>query len=576
MECRVRALPLLLFLFVRPPWRSAHASLSLTPGVVHHFLDFDGIASSTNVSVVLGAPVKLDAPAVVPQYPWESMLHFYTSAVTVPPSLSPTGRGLFVLYYSCLGRDAMYLCVANSSDGVVWAKPLLPFFPWTDGTPTNRVFRTNDTVSWPGSVTVDAAPGVPAAEAFKLSYEGAGGERLLYVATSPDGYAWSRRAPEEPVIAVRLFSDTQTAVLWDAARGEHVAFGRRDADVPGAGADAGCEGNYPSLRRVLRAASASGATGEYSAPTEVLSPGAPDAFACLDIYNPAPTLLRDGTVLLFPSSFRHFSTNETSPPGAGGNASARVNDGVLDIRLAASRDGANYSFVSRDAFLARGVGYRDPATGAFSLADSDRDAGFVFATAGGVLDPDDLAPRPAAPPLRFAVPSARVALLYWGTQRTHTGSSDTPGVFQGVLRAALRREGFAGLRSPPTLDGYGAAELATVPLAVPSPRDACPSPRHELWLLLNVQASVAGGVRVALLAPAAASAPLPGRALADAAPFVGDAVRAPATWRDEGGGLVRDLAPFAGSQVVVQVELLHATLWAWEVQCVPPAAAVGG
>jgi hypothetical protein len=108
-----------------------------------------------------------------------------------------------------------------------------------------------------------------------------------------------------------------------------------------------------------------------------------------------------------------------------------------------------------------------------------------------------------------------------------------------------------------------------VPLLVPQPQAACGSASAQLWLLLNVQTSVAGGAAVALLAPGSL-APLPGRGPADALPFYGDSVRAPASWAPAaaGGDPVRDLAPFAGTQVVLSVSLVHAHLFAWELQCV--------
>lgn len=569
------------------------AGLSLAVDEVHLFVDADGLdaAGQFNTSFALGAVTKdyNAGVAITNEHPWEATLHFYTSCITIPPSLSPTGRGSFALYYSCTHANAssMNVCYANSTDGLTWTKPLLSQFPWTDGSPTNIVFEVNtsSTGSWPGSVLLDTAPGVPAGERFKLSYEGEGGNRTMYVATSADGVVWARRSPEVPVIGVRLFSDTQTAVVWDAPRGVYAAFGRRDADL-GPNASVGCDGASSSLRRVVLATSAASAMGGYGAPVEVLGPGAPDAFSCLDVYNPAPIQVAGSpTLLLLPASYRHLPTAQASatypagyPPPQSGLTS---NDGLLDVRVAASRDGQRFAWVSRDVFLPRGTGYRhalargDPRSGAFSALDSDLDAGFVFATAGGLLDADALAPPPTPPsaPFPYRVPSKRVGLLYWGGQRTHGG--DAGGGFQGVLRASVRREGFAAIRSPPA-DPLGRAAFRTLPLTVPAPAAACPGlAGAQLWLLLNAQASVAGGVTVALLAPGSL-APLPGYEPQSAVAFVGDAVRAPAAWAPGGNAsspaLSRDLAPLAGTAVVVQVGLTHAQLWAWQVQCVAPPA----
>ncbi len=141
----------------------------------------------------------------------------------------------------------------------------------------------------------------------------------------------------------------------------------------------------------------------------------------------------------------------------------------------------------------------------------------------------------------------------------------------------MRREGFAGLRTG-LGDPVGAGAFTTIPLMVPHPEAVCPPPttanattqsqQQQLWLLLNVQTSAAGGASVALLTPGTLT-PLPGRGHGDALPFVGDTVRAPVGWAGVGGGgTVRDLAPFAGTQVVLSVTLVHAHLFAWELQCV--------
>lgn len=555
----------------------AHHALTLDVGDVHIFVDADGLdpAGTANVSIALGAVTKAYQVAVTSELPWEEVLHFYTSMVTVPSSVSVTGTGQFYLYYSCTYKGAlsMNLCFANSTDGVRWTKPLLPTFPWTDGSPTNIVFQVNTSSpgSWPGSVLLDCRPGVQPVERFKLTYEGEAMTRVMYVATSPDGLTWARRDPEVPVINVRLFSDTQTAIVWSPTRGTYTAYGRKDAAIAN-NATVGCAGNYPSLRRVMMSVSNDSALGNYSEPVQVLGPGFPDAFSCLDVYNPAP-VQHGSTTLLLPSSFRHYATAESSHSSYS-NDNFTSNDGVLDVRLAVSRDGASFSFVSRDAFLPRGVGYRDPTTGAFTAGDSDLDAGFVFATAGGLVDTDVLQLPALHSPFPFPLPSKRVGLLYWGGQRTHGGES--AGAFQGVLRADMRREGYAALRSPPD-DPVGAGSFRTLPLVVPSASTACSGqPGAQLWLLLNAQTSVAGQVTLALLQPGTLE-PIPGYSPTMSVPFYGDSVRTPAGWAPGGNGtsplLSRDLAPLAGQSVVVLVSLTHAQVFAWVLQCVQVAAA---
>ena len=129
--------------------------------------------------------------------------------------------------------------------------------------------------------------------------------------------------------------------------------------------------------------------------------------------------------------------------------------------------------------------------------------------------------------------------------------------------AALRREGWAGVRSLPG-DPAGSGAFTTQALTVPHPGQACGAPSAQLWLLLNARTAVAGLVSVALLA-ADGRTPLPG--FATPVPFTGDAVRVPAGWGAD-GNITHDLSALAGASIVVRVDLVHAELFAWEVQCV--------
>ena len=185
------------------------------------------------------------------------------------------------------------------------------------------------------------------------------------------------------------------------------------------------------------------------------------------------------------------------------------------------------------------------------------------------MDPDSLSPRPPSP-FPYTVPSAQVGLLYWGAQRTHGGHGTSPG-FQGVLRATLRREGFASASSP-LGDPLGSAAFRTTPIVVPQPAVACGASDSSLWLLLNVRTGVAGSVAVTFLDPDT-QLPLPGFDIP--LPFTGNAVRAPVGWatvNDPENPVAHDIGPLAGQAVVVNVALVHADLYAWEVQCVPASA----
>jgi hypothetical protein len=188
-----------------------------------------------------------------------------------------------------------------------------------------------------------------------------------------------------------------------------------------------------------------------------------------------------------------------------------------------------------------------------------------------VLGPDGKrVPAPPPPKSHTPLPAASDSQPATGLlasvdllQVSH-GGSVTHGA-QGVLRATLRREGWASARSPAS-DAVGAAAFQSVPLAVPSAASACGAPGAQLWLLLNVRTAAAGRVAVTLLASDART-PLPG--FDSPSPFTGNAIRVPAGWTQGGAGNISsDISALAGSSVVVRVELVHAELFAWEVQCV--------
>ena len=55
-------------------------------------------------------------------------------------------------------------------------------------------------------------------------------------------------------------------------------------------------------------------------------------------------------------------------------------------------------------------------------------------------------------------------------------------------------------------------------------------------------------------------------------PFTGNAVRTPVGWARGGGAagnnVTNDISALGGTSVVVRADLVHAELFAWEVQCV--------
>jgi hypothetical protein len=357
------------------------------------------------------------------------------------------------------------------------------------------------------------------------------------------------------------FSDTAVSVVYDAATDAYVAFGRLDRAVQSS--TDGCAGANDVFRWLQRSrkecggagcSAVAGAGGNWSVPIVVLAPGAPDARDCLDNYNPAALVRPDaGTgslFLLMPAAIRHMPLADSGAP----DVRAGANDGWMDVRLATSRDGAAFAFPSRDAFLRRGIGARDAASGLYNASGSDPDAGFVFATNGGLLDADEAA---AVAP---TAPSPWVSVLYWGSQTTHAGGGAYlarywPGARTGVFRARMRREGWVGLATLPDAPA-GAGAATTVALSLPRGT-------ARLFLRFNAAVDAAGALSVALL-DAASGAPLPGFGHGECAVLRGNGVRQ--LLECAGAAPGGDLAPLAarGAPVAIDMLLTHATVYAWE------------
>jgi len=121
---------------------------------VHLFVDNQYLENISSLEFQNGLIEKdTDHPIVYPEYPWENAVHFFTSLVQVPPNLSVTGKPMYLIYYSCTDKNMIItqndvpICIANSTDGVKWEKPLLWYYPYTaNGTqppqPSNIVFVT--------------------------------------------------------------------------------------------------------------------------------------------------------------------------------------------------------------------------------------------------------------------------------------------------------------------------------------------------------------------------------------------------------------------------------------------------
>jgi hypothetical protein len=605
---------------------AAASSASASPWVIgrpHLLFDQDGLANvSDTLFTRLGTPTKDRSwTAVVPDRPWDAAVQFYTALVRLPDGFaSGAGSGVrYHLYYPCsegsLATSDIYACLSVSLDGETFSKPDLDVFPYTlangSTVPTNRVLQTGfaDKAPTPhcqiGNVLITSRPGqLPgvgeqaretdsasdAAFTMVVLYEAQVTDRWQLAAVSSDGVHFET-SPNASLVRnlPSYFADSQSAVLeMDAdvgpinstsgvrVGGDFVAYGRLDTFT-----GPGCADSTGTFRRSQTASSAAAnasdarALGPYGpASQSLVTLWGLDPGSCLDVYNPAP-LQVPGGVLAMPSMFWHFTHSQSRVPGAGAG-----NDGVMDIRLLTSRDARNFTPVSRQPFLSRGAGHYDPNSGVFNGTGSDRDAGFIFLTLGGLIDPSAAAQEtntlPERPPGQRMwqledsgvadTLSAHVYLLHWASQTTHDGGgfllyAQSPMAFTGIVRARLRREGFASLSTKRDVDAQSGSATTTA-RQLPVPATACGSANASLQLRLNYAAEVGGNVTVAVLDSSGRA--LPGFSSADSTPLRGNEVRGVASW---GTPPMSDLSSLAGQDVALHVTLSNAQLYAWVLVC---------
>ena len=549
-----RIVVLILFLI------SEGESIRLESGV-HLFVDNQYIDELTSLEFQNGLVQKdLANPIVHPEYPWESAVHFYTSFIQVPSSLSLTGQPTYMIYYACapsyavLFNYSVSVCVATSTNGINWTKPLLSYYPYTaNGTEppqnTNIVFQTSIN-EFLGSVFIDTKQGIPRVEIFKMTYENS--SRYVYIATSPDGLKWT--AGSGPANPVATLSDTQTSMFYSNENGgQYVLYGRHDAGI--ANSTQQCPGAGLDFRHVMVTVSSNGSYGPWTKPIEAFPLGPPDPIQCFDSYNPAALYYHD-VYLLFPSGMLHWALKESGAP----IPRAGANDGVMDIRLSYSRTALGpYQFVSRDSFISRGIGTIDPISKLVNGTGSDRDAGFVFASSNGLLDPDFVKTFNNDD----SNPSHWIYHLYWGSQTTHAGGGAFlprywPHAYSGIFKAKLRREGYIALSTLATDPvGFGSfrTEILSLPQAIPN---------KELHLKLNAQIATAGSLNVQF-EDGNTKDPIRGFTFKDFKTLHGNYIRQLVEFIREDNTTFSDLTPLANYErgVRIHIQMTHTKLYSW-------------
>eukprot|EP01043_Picozoa_sp_COSAG02_P043785 COSAG02_NODE_3846_length_6153_cov_1.953089_5_plen_436_part_00 len=284
--------------------------------------------------------LRVQQPAVGPvvlgaDKPWESF------GIGAYNHVMKFGRRDYRMYYSCFeyadvrnatldghhcprGTDGCVytrLCLARSEDGVSWHKPDLGLTPY----PSNILLFCNGV-----SVFEDLNPLATPEGRFKLLC-GAPLNKAIFA--SPDGLNWTKIGTEN----MHHTDDTQDTGWFDPVIGKYVIYVRRDLPIVGRN----CSGKYnPDIntcRLIGRCETTDLSDWEQGNPggcPAVFGPDSEDPPG-IDLYT-SGFVPYEGVQLFFPAAMWTFG-----PEYPWGFA----NDGLLDVRFAASRDGKTIRYV---------------------------------------------------------------------------------------------------------------------------------------------------------------------------------------------------------------------------------------
>lgn len=441
-------------------------------------------------------------PVLVADQPWEWEVGTYGNL------LFEDGR--YRMWYGVRGKAGQQgsLCYAESKDGLQWHKPRLGLHD-RDGSKANNVVYPKVIE---GSVFHD--PSAPDAERYKLiSMEGSAryqgrvirspeieqvvkelekkgispadiyGKELRLLgevvgAVSPDGLRWTR--VPEPLF--NKFCDTQNVVVYDEGLKKYVGYWRT---------------GYGGRRSIAR--SETDDFRRWPQPTVVLHPDAQDSPSD-DYYTNAYCRYPYGKIhLMFPAIYR------------------RTHD-LVDIQLAVSRDGLNWTWPERQAIVPLG-------------GEGSGETGSLYANPG-----------------LFPLGDNKWGLLYWSSDERHNESyyyPEDPNVRPGgKFRWAIwKRDRLVGLEAK----SKGQVTLN---------KRWCQGTR----MLLNYQTARNGSIRAELIEPTlwppAHVEPVKGFSFADCEPLRGDNLAGEVRWQGSA-----DLSRFKGRTVCIRFELNQAKLF---------------
>jgi hypothetical protein len=388
------------------------------------------------------------------------------------------------------------VCYAESTDGVTFVKPELGLFE-VRGSKKNNVVIPG--VIGGSSVWID--PHAPPEHRYKTQAKVYPSGRF-HMHSSPDGVHWTLYAeipPQGP-------HDTQTIIFWDEPSQRYLFYGRHRAITP----------EIDILCRSVRRA-------ELTDLTKIENTGlaiwpdqldrakheAPAGQTPVDYYGATvfPYSETEGLYIMLAQAFWHWQPTDAE--------TGTLAPGMRDVRLAVSRDSKTFTRVGdRRPFM------RPGPSGRF-------DSRQIWAMPNPIIMDDE------------------VWIYYSALNWDRTDATD-PAAPQGqrvsgVGRAVMRLDGFVSVDAP-----YSGGEFTTPPMRFAGDK-----------LVLNVDTSAGGGVRVELLDESGESIP---EFSGENAPWlIGNSVRFPVHWRGK-----PELSRWADKPIRLRFSLRDAKLYAFQ------------
>ncbi len=404
----------------------------------------------------------------------------------------------------------LFLCTAESDDGIVWRKPKLGLHEFQGSKANNIVVvpgQFGAVKADPGHAAVfqDDNPAATADARYKAVFRSSGPRGLLPF-KSPDGLQWTPMS-DTPVITDGAF-DSQNLAFWDAERGVYRAYWRYFT-----GGTIDDKQWKPAGDRAIRTATSTDFVhwNQQADLTYVDSPSEQMYTNQVKPYHRAPHLL-----IGIPTRYvdRGWSESMRRLPDAAARkaraqADQRYGTAITEALLMCSRDGVRFKRWN-EAFLRPGI----EREGTWQYGQQYVAWHFVETES--------------------SLPGAPNELSFYATESYWTGDSSA------LRRYTLRLDGFVAIHAP-----MSGGALLTKPFTFTGNR-----------LSLNFATSAVGSVRVELRT--ADDRPIVGYKLDDCAEMFGDSLDRTVTWTSG-----PDVNRLIGQPVRMFVELKDADLFSF-------------